>query len=275
MSISDHIHRMVTVARRHGYNNRTLAMACGRQPGAFRSVGQGVNFEVGAGGFNPTVETIKNMEMFVAALDPSALEDSASASPLGSDLSSVASGATLRGDKIKSARVALPGALAPFACPFLWNVERYLDGIKSREGALYLDSVDPRVLRALAPGAVCHVADVPDPVEDAKWLIWQSRPDFRGGVDYTGRSISAGGDAAFHAELVEDLVAAVAVDFALYHALHRETAWDEAGGRFVIRNLARLTRRVETGEEGPKVLWITMPQARGAIPDLFSDLAAA
>lgn len=274
MSIEDHIRRMVSVARRHGYNNHTLALACDRQPGAFRSIGREADFAVGAGGFNPTVETIRNLEMFVASLDPSALDAPGAASPFGSDLSAVSGPSSLRGEKIKSAKVVLPGALAPFVCPLLWNIERYLDGLRTREGALYLDSVEPRVLRALAPGSVCHVADVPDRIEDARWLIWQSRPDFRNGVDFTGRSISAGGDDAFHADLVEDLLAAVSVDFALYHAVHRETEWDEAGGRFVVRNLARLTRRVETGEEGPKVLWITLPKERGAIPDLFADLSA-
>lgn len=272
MRVEQRIRELIDIARRHGITASGLARAIEKDHSTLRAIGNRADFKMGRGTFNPTFETIDLIERFVTNLDPEAVSAIGTGAPPSGLGFAHPHKERVVGKLMESERISIPAELAPHFEPSLYNIEKYCERLRARHGSLSLAHVRFDVIRALSPASVCHIADAPKRLRDAKWQRWQPRADWRGGVDLTGQSVGARGDEAFMEEIVGDLLVAKETDFAHYHALSRTSTWEETGGQRVTRHLGRLLLGVESPNEGIKVMWITVPQKRGPLVDLFGHL---
>lgn len=275
MNVEKNLRTIVAAARAEGMTVRAIASEVGVDPGTLKALSNGASFIIGKGGFNPTVSTIKGFEALGRRL--SVGESSTSAfSPMPllglPDLgAAVESRIDRKSGEAHSIKAAISRPFVPLLASQLHKVELYCEQLRSRNGRLLLEDVDPEVVKYLAPDANRHIANAPARAEDATWLVWHRVPDWRGGVDLTGKRVSHLGDAEFHADITDDLIGARETGLPIYHAVYRSSVW-ERGGRPVVRIFYRLLLRVECPGESSKILWFTLGQNSVSPFNLFRDL---
>jgi hypothetical protein len=217
--------------------------------------------ELGAGGFNPTFRTIREVEKF-----------------LGADTYlNVMGKRTHVGERSNHLKILLGLSSGLWIDDQIRRAHDYLEFVRAENGRIGMDLVDYGFLTELCPDCAIHFISVATELSLTSFNRWGVAKDFRGGRDFTGVTFQDFGDSELAACFCEDLPMLLNSAFPLLTVHRRITDWPETGER-VERRFLRLAARISGLDEQPTMVSIQRLQEPGAgleILDCIIDKHAA
>lgn len=202
---------------------------------------------LGAGGFNPTFRTIREVEKF---LGPAAyLSIMGKRSHIGA-----------RSDNLKIL-IGLSSGL--WIDDQIRRAHDYLEFVRAENGRLGQDLVDYDFLTEACPDCAIHIVSVEPHLPRTRFHRWGVVGDYRGGRDFTGMSVKEFGDPQLLACFCEDVPMVLGSGFPMLTVHRRAGEWPETG-ELVERRFLRYVAKISTPDEQPTMISIRRLQEPGA-----------
>jgi len=202
---------------------------------------------LGAGGFNPTYRTIRELEKFLG---------------IDSQLNVIGRQAHV-GDISENLKIRVGLASGLWLDEQIRRAHDYLEFLHAENGRLGLDIVDYDFVVEQCPDCAIHLLTSEDPQEMTSILRWGNAGDYRGGRDFSGGTFADFADSSFLACIQEDASFLTSTDIPLLTIHSRAGEWPETG-QWVDRRFLRYLAKISAPGEQVTVIAIRRLKERNA-----------
>jgi hypothetical protein len=202
---------------------------------------------LGAGGFNPTYRTIRELEKFLG---------------IDSHLN-VIGRQTHVGDISENLKIRVGLASGLWMDEQIRRAHDYLEFLCAENGRLGLDIVDYDFIVEQCPDCAIHLLTSEDPQEMTSILRWGNAGDYRGGRDFSGGTFADFSDSSLVACTQEDVPVFTSTDIPLLTIHSRAGEWKQTG-QWVDRRFLRYMAKISAPGEQVTVISIRRLKERNA-----------
>jgi len=187
---------------------------------------------LGAGGFNPTFRTIRELEKFLGA---------------DSHVNVIGQRAHI-GQASENVKLWIGLATGLWLDEQIRRAHDYLEALRAENGRIGLDLVDYDFIATQCPDCAIHLLTNESPKDPIRILRWGEVRDYRGGRDFSGGTFDDFGDPALSACFQEDNLVFDSTDIPLLTIHARAGEWKQAG-QWVDRRFLRYVAKVNAPDE--------------------------
>lgn len=204
---------------------------------------------LGAGGFNPTFRTIRELEKFLG---------------VDSHINVIARRAHI-GQASENVKIRIGLATGLWLDEQIRRAHDYLEVLRAENGRLGLDLIDYDYIALQCPDCAIHLLTNKSPKDPIRILRWGEVKDYRGGRDFSGGTFDDFGDPDLSACVQKDNLVFASTDIPLLTIHGRAGEWKETG-QWVDRRFLRYVAKVNA--PGEQTSLISVRRLKGSNPDL-------
>lgn len=248
LGISQYLRALIDAIDRHPFALSDLSRKSGLSHATLDRI-RHQPIKLGAGGFNPTYRTIRELEKFLG---------------VGSYLNVVGRQAHV-GDISENLKLRLGLATGLWLDEQIRRVHDYLEFLRIDNGRLGLDLVDYDFIAESCPDCAIHLLTI-DGSRDATGILrWGQSGDYRGGRDFSGGTFEDFADSGLSACIRDDNTVIASTDIPLLTIHGRTGEWKETG-QWVDRRFLRYMAKVSA--PGEQVTMISVRRLKEHNADL-------